>query len=640
VNQHHLFIATPTFVASATLEIPMSFRYDDRRERSGEVLPELSPRERANAIVRDHDCAPAPQPHRKFHGVTASGLHHRLNSPRPVDEARQALEHKAGEPLVEFWWENPKRAIGECEPRVRPQDRHRAALQPQTPRPAFAEPPPPPPSPWSPSPVALDALPAALQARLVAASKPGGEGATDEGRTALLHDLEQGLQHAQNLQRLQHYQQLQQEQQLQQAQHAYAACVAQPAARHTPMGWAPAGPMVATTPWAMLIPRGVRLSDKMPVFLDFIAQKKSSRSIAIDYAFSLRIFRELVGDLDLADVDQAHVDTFVAAMRVWPTHASKRQEFRHMAAPEVVQKARAMSAPSIDVITQDNHIARLRSFFRYLEQQFAIKPGLLRGIKLVSRERPYEAPRVSFTTAQLTLIFTSAHVLKAKKPLHWWLAMFGLLTGMRVSEVAQLHPDDIVLRNGIWCISVAGYRDGQRLKNRQSERIIPIHSRLLGAGFLDYLADVRRWQSPTLFPGVKWGHNGPGDAPSDWFTRLMRVQLKITQKGATFHAFRHTFSTLAQEALLSEWTIAHLLGHKTGGTVMREHYFDRPTVPKLAQVIERIPFPDIPLPVYRKGQFDLAFHVAKTDASRPQRVREAFEDRYRIGPSIYGRTTS
>jgi hypothetical protein len=79
-----------------------------------------------------------------------------------------------------------------------------------------------------------------------------------------------------------------------------------------------------------------------------------------------------------------------------------------------------------------------------------------------------------------------------RTPAQWWLPAPALFTGARSQELAQLHGQDVEEVSGVCDIHIAARFDGQRLKNRQSKRFVPLHPTLLDAGFLNYVEDVRQ----------------------------------------------------------------------------------------------------------------------------------------------------
>lgn len=523
---------------------------------------QLAQSQLADEVVRSIGSAAPQQPLRNFHGETAAGTRHHMGSVRPPDEVRAKLEEKAGAPLVAFWWDNPARPFGGFEPpRKLMGDTVNALLEADAPA---AEP--------SPQP----ALPAPANPM--------------DGMMAMMMQW--------------------------MAQQGVAMPAVAPASQITP---APVQLGLSGLPRT-----GVRIADRVLPFLHYMESRKTSRANQADYAFVLRVFKELVGNLELADIGLREVDLFLDAMRVWPPNATGQRAYRHMKAPDVVRKARACHDTSIHPHTQQHHIKRLRQWFRWLEQRNEIRPGLLNGVRVGTVEAASVRNRHPFAPVQLEAIFTHPLMTQATEPEKFFLGMMGLYGGLRVAEGAQLWEADIVVRNGIWCFDIGACRPGQRLKNRQSARLIPIHSRILAAGFLDYVADVRAQGHKRLFPTILWGHNGPGDGPSDWFARFVRKHVGIDERGMTFHALRHTFVHYMQEANVSEWMAVQLLGHKLDATVMQAAYYKPSGVADKQKALESLPFPPLHHPVYQPGQFDRALRHAKAAHSRPQRLDRAY----------------
>lgn len=78
-----------------------------------------------------------------------------------------------------------------------------------------------------------------------------------------------------------------------------------------------------------------------------------------------------------------------------------------------------------------------------------------------------------------------------RTPAQWWVPALALYTGARAQELGQFRTEDVEEVAGIWVLHIAARFLGQRIKNRQSKRFVPIHPALLETGFLDYVAQVR-----------------------------------------------------------------------------------------------------------------------------------------------------
>ena len=100
---------------------------------------------------------------------------------------------------------------------------------------------------------------------------------------------------------------------------------------------------------------------------------------------------------------------------------------------------------------------------------------------------------------------------------------------MRLDEVAQLQLDDIETRDGIWYINVTPDGDNnRRLKNASSRRLVPLHNRLLGSGFLAFYEAQKQNGNSRLFPILTYSpQNGYGRNAGRWFNERFLKELGL-----------------------------------------------------------------------------------------------------------------
>jgi integrase len=167
-----------------------------------------------------------------------------------------------------------------------------------------------------------------------------------------------------------------------------------------------------------------------------------------------------------------------------------------------------------------------------------------------------------FTPAELATIFTPDKFLKFKKPNEYWAPLIGLFTGARVSEICQMNLDDFLKIDGIPCFRITDEGAEQSLKTDASNRIVPIHPKLLDLGLLDYVASLRKQGYTQLFPNLQKGLNGFGDAQSKAFIRHVKRE-KVTPKAGkkSFHSFRTTLTQKLQDHRIAPDYRCQYLGH-------------------------------------------------------------------------------
>ena len=181
----------------------------------------------------------------------------------------------------------------------------------------------------------------------------------------------------------------------------------------------------------------------------------------------------------------------------------------------------------------------------------------------------------------------------------YFMPLISLLHGSRVREPLQLFTDEIVCEDGVFCFNFRvefekGESDGKvdadekevreeriddwlprSFKNDSALRMIPIHSKLLELGFMEYVAERRS----------QLGRNGPvfssalpqaggispkyGRAYEQAMLRFMKDDLKFPQ-GIGNHSNRHQFEDRVRSANAEQPWPAGMWQHLTGRRVPGE----------------------------------------------------------------------
>lgn len=366
---------------------------------------------------------------------------------------------------------------------------------------------------------------------------------------------------------------------------------------------------------------GPMLEQRVELFLEQFNQKQRAEANKLDTAFTMRLFVGIIGDKPLSAINAEDMDQWLDALAHWPPNASKREPYRDLSPREVVIVAKRKGEAPISLRTREKHLDRLRVFFNWATERRDVDRNPCASLHVLTREQEDAQSRRAFTPDELRTIFNPAfRATWCRTPAQWWVPALALYTGARAQELAQLHTEDIEQVAGVWGIHVAARFPGQRLKNAQSRRFVPLHPALLDAGLLGYLSHVRdELGAGPLFPGLG---ARPGDAIGDWFNRTyLRQRCGIAQQ--VFHCFRHTFITSADRAGIPEGRLARLTGHSQGTSVLRGHYIDVPTLSERATAVRLVTHDIPPLAPYERAEFAAFFEKEK----RAQRRQMAVEQR-------------
>ena len=345
---------------------------------------------------------------------------------------------------------------------------------------------------------------------------------------------------------------------------------------------------------------------------------KNSTKTGQALTFSFRIFKEIVGNKPLCSITRTDLESFSEQIRFLPANFSRKPELKDKTAPEAIAAGKILNLPTITPGTQVHHLLRLSSFFSAMRREKKIKKNPLSGFDEHAYTVYLESlpgtriltPRHAFSEPELDFAFSMAQRSALRNPARFWLPVLALFTGMRLNEIAQLHLDQIQEKDGIVFLRVSQAKEDQTVKTDNAPRIIPLHSRILAMGFLEYAEEVRATGEVHLFPGLDWG-NGPGDTTSRWFNDILRNPKKCGLPGElVFHSFRHTFATFLNRQGVADNVLVFLMGHSAvaefctaSGFVLR-HFHKAPSLKEKQDAIEKLQFHTLALPAFSKGQFN------------------------------------
>lgn len=186
-----------------------------------------------------------------------------------------------------------------------------------------------------------------------------------------------------------------------------------------------------------------------------------------------------------------------------------------------------------------------------------------------------------------------------------WLPLLSLFQGAREEELGQLLVTDVAKIDGIWCLLIIGTdkkgkvkpANAKHLKNRSSRRRLPIHPKVIEAGFLRYVQKIKDEQHLRLFPTLKPDRYGKLTSGfSKAYMEYTRETLGITDPNKVFHSLRHNFRDACREANLGEEMSDALMGHSSHGKTGRG-YGRSFSLAKRHEAICRISYPGLHIPV-------------------------------------------
>ncbi len=332
------------------------------------------------------------------------------------------------------------------------------------------------------------------------------------------------------------------------------------------------------------------------------------------YETCRRLSVSVIGeDSPIATLGRAECRDFLEVLRFLPRNAAKR--FPSLSPREASERSRRVGDIGIISAANANAImGNLSSFLNWAVNEELLDKNPTRGLRLPDKVAKRDK-RLPFSAVQLERIFSAPlyvgcldglrgySKLGSERPRNarYWIPLIGLHTGARLGEICQLDVTDVRFVNDIPCIVISttsqvGSTD-KRVKTRASERVVPLHRRLMDAGLLSYAAGKQREGSTKLFDDIEVGERGSRSVVfSKWFTQFLR-NCGARRERTSFHSFRHNFRDELRSAHI-EHDIAMMLGGWTMGAASKsvsENYGSGHRVEALHDAIEKLQFADIDL---------------------------------------------
>lgn len=143
--------------------------------------------------------------------------------------------------------------------------------------------------------------------------------------------------------------------------------------------------------------------------------------------------------------------------------------------------------------------------------------------------------------------------------------------------------------------------ESQRLKTAAAKRLVPIHSRLLELGFLEYVEHAKTVIAKTPRTGehatrllyaltytkdALWGKK-----LTKWVNESLLPSLGLKGEGQVLHSLRHSFISMLNNAKVPPQEIAALAGHEQGTVTFGVYAaFDEDHLPVSRDAIEQLPY--------------------------------------------------
>lgn len=309
---------------------------------------------------------------------------------------------------------------------------------------------------------------------------------------------------------------------------------------------------------------------------------------------TISLFNDLIGDPAFYMLTRSQISDFQSKLKLLPDARLLTGDLKKKSMKEIadLQASGALNLKRQGAGTIDKHVRNIKAALAYALEvgHVRLNPTIgMRNVKPTDSNPVRE--RRPFTGAELEAIFAhpifagcEADTLRGLyrpgpvliRDERFWIPMLCFLTGARAKEVAGLEKTEVTI-TGDQARIVFKYTPLRRLKNKESERVIPLHPWAMRMGFGEYVASLPA-ESTALFPSVVSAGVDPktGRLEDDKlngtpvFRQFNRTVLKhvglADDPSATLHSFRHVFEDAMTGRDIPEEVMFRLTGRAIGGS--------------------------------------------------------------------------
>lgn len=332
---------------------------------------------------------------------------------------------------------------------------------------------------------------------------------------------------------------------------------------------------------ALQQPRGMQLSTLLKEFEERQVKDgawTNPRTLITMQARLEGIAELLGGHRQISTLTRKELSTLRDQLRGYPKNRHRLRATRNLPLSKLIQDAKF---EAINARTAKKFFELARAAIGYAHNQGYLVEDLAAGLTFTTKGAPIPRKR-TYTPLQIQKLLNGP-VYRLQKPPQWrlddyrfWLPLLGLYTGARLSELCQLRLNDVREEHGVWLISINRAGSNQ-LKTDSAERLVPLHSAILDAGFLEYfdmrLSTTGNNLQARLFDTIRtFGVLSPGHTASRWYLGSGKGRggylglCGLAEDRLTFHGLRHTFINQFRRQKLDMLIGKALVGHADRST--------------------------------------------------------------------------
>ncbi len=306
------------------------------------------------------------------------------------------------------------------------------------------------------------------------------------------------------------------------------------------------------------------------------------------------------------DITQADMKEFVKILEYLPNKNEFGDLYEKHTYKDIFDLYEKTKWEKNSLSTVNNKIIRVSAFLNWCVEDEYLDMNRLanKKTKILNKKKAKKWERQSYTSEDLDRLFksswyTSKLVLNLKEhPDKIFAPLLGLYQGFRVNELCSLYIKDIITVKNISCINIEEDEPDKHIKGDATERIVPIHPKLIELGFLEFVAHQKKQGYKRIFQNLYYTvGKGYGQAFSKKFNNrnfkrefIDEELLKIgAKKRKDFHSFRHTFTeNLKDVEGVQDGALDYINGHYSSSHSQKT--YGKRNMERIYQIISKLEY--------------------------------------------------
>ena len=239
-----------------------------------------------------------------------------------------------------------------------------------------------------------------------------------------------------------------------------------------------------------------------------------------------------------------------------------------------------LARSDISLGTKKRNLTRIKSLLLYGKNKHKV-PDITGPLAITTSYKKTHKSYERFTKSELKALFQSAAYKgnTFKKSSQYWLPLLGLYTGARIDEIASLQLSEVAECDGVWCYYMSSKEANGGGKNDFAPRWVPVHPKVLAAGFLSFCKMLKDEGHTRVFPefgnAARDGYSKRATVDFTEYRRSVKVGELTERSTKTFHSFRSTIVSEMKERGVDGDLRRELVGHSKGKGDVHDTVYDQ-----------------------------------------------------------------